>query len=82
MRDLALIKDRVDRDCQFLVATHSPMLLALPEATIDVFDGDTIRRTPYADLEHVQLLKAFLNDPQRFLHTSEMPWCYSQECWR
>jgi predicted ATPase len=25
------------------------------------------RRTPYADVEHVQLLKAFLNDPQRFL---------------
>jgi predicted ATPase len=64
---IALIKDRADRDCQFLVATHSPMLLAFPEATIYVFDGDTIRRTPYADVEHVQLLKAFLNDPQRFL---------------
>ena len=64
---IALIKDRVGRDCQFLVATHSPMLLAFPDATIYVFDGDTIRRTPYADVEHVQLLKAFLNDPQRFL---------------
>jgi predicted ATPase len=64
---IALLKDRVGRDCQFLVATHSPMLLAFPDATIYVFDGDTIRRTLYADVEHVQLLKAFLNDPQRFL---------------
>lgn len=64
---IALIKDRVGRDCQFLIATHSPMLLAFPESTIYVFDGDAIRPTPYADVEHVQLLKAFLNDPHRFL---------------
>ena len=64
---IALIQDRVAHDCQFIVATHSPMLLALPEATIYLFDGDAIRRTPYAEVEHVQLVKAFLNDPQRFL---------------
>jgi predicted ATPase len=43
------------------------MLLAFPDATIYVFDGNMIRSTPYADVEHVQLVKAFLNDPQRFL---------------
>ena len=64
---IALIKDRVAHDCQFIVATHSPMLLALPEATIHVFDGATIQRTPYADVEHVQLVRAFLNNPQQFL---------------
>jgi predicted ATPase len=64
---IALIKDRVARDCQFVVATHSPMLLSFPGAAIDVFDGGAVRRTPYADVEHVQLVKAFLNDPQRFL---------------
>ena len=44
-----------------------PVLLALPEATIYVFDGATIQRTPYAEVEHVQLVRAFLNNPQQFL---------------
>jgi predicted ATPase len=64
---IALIKDRVAGDCQFIVATHSPMLLAFPGAAIHVFDGDAILRTSYSEVEHVQLVKAFLNDPQRFL---------------
>lgn len=64
---IALIKDRVARDCQFVIATHSPLLLAFPGAAIQVFDGAAIIRTPYSDVEHVQLFKTFLNDPQRFL---------------
>ena len=64
---IALIKDRVGRDCQFIIATHSPMLMAFPGAAIYVFDDATIRRTPYQEVEHVQLVKMFLNDPQRFL---------------
>jgi predicted ATPase len=64
---IALLTDRVARDCQFIIATHSPMLLAFPGAAIQVFAGDAIRRTPYSETEHVQLVKAFLNDPQRFL---------------
>jgi len=43
---IALIKDRVAHDCQFVIATHSPMLLAFPGAAIQVFDGNTIGRTP------------------------------------
>jgi predicted ATPase len=38
---LALLQDRVARGCQFIVATHSPMLLALPDAEILSF-GDGI----------------------------------------
>jgi len=64
---IALIKDRVARDCQFIIATHSPMLMAFPDAAIYVFDDAAIRRTLYPDVEHVQLVKMFLNDPQRFL---------------
>ena len=64
---IALITDRVARDCQFIIATHSPMLLAFPEAAIYLFEGDAITLTPYSELEHVQLVKAFLNNPQQFL---------------
>lgn len=68
---IALIKDRVARDCQFIIATHSPMLLAFPDAAIQLFEGEIIVRTPYADVEHVKLVKAFLNQPQRFLQHFE-----------
>lgn len=50
---IALIKDRVARDCQFIVATHSPMLMAFPGAAIQVVDGDAILRTSYSEVEHV-----------------------------
>lgn len=64
---LALLKDRVAQDCQFIIATHSPMLMAFPDAAIYVFEGDAIRPTPYSEVEHVQLVKAFLDNPHRFL---------------
>jgi predicted ATPase len=64
---IALIKDRVGQHCQFIIATHSPMLMAFPEATIYVFADGTVAHTPYAEVEHVQLMKLFLDNPQRFL---------------
>jgi predicted ATPase len=64
---IALLKDRVARDCQFIVATHSPMLMAFPGAAIHVFADGAIRLTPYPEVEHVQLARAFLDDPERFL---------------
>jgi len=64
---IALIKDRVGQQCQFIIATHSPMLLAFPEATICVFAEGAVTRTAYSDVEHVQLMKSFLDNPQRFL---------------
>ena len=64
---IALIKDRLGQDCQFIIATHSPMLLAFPESTIYVFAGGAVTPTPYAEVEHVQLTKSFLENPDRFL---------------
>ncbi|HYM02546.1 MAG TPA: AAA family ATPase [Stellaceae bacterium] len=50
---------------QAIIATHSPILLAYPEAAILSFDGDELRETSYRDTEHYRLTKAFLNDPER-----------------
>lgn len=52
---------------QFIVATHSPILLAYPEATIYRFDDDGISACDYEDLEHVQVTRDFLNNPIRYL---------------
>src|SRR5690606_36824116 len=60
---LALIKLMVDRGGQFLIATHSPILLAYPGAHILSFDGGTIAPAAYQDLEHVLVTRYFLNNP-------------------
>lgn len=54
------------RQAQFIIATHSPMLLAYPGATIFQFDEGGIRRVDYRDTEHYLLMRDFLNAPERF----------------
>ena len=64
---LAMIQDAAAAGAQFLIATHSPILMALPGATI--LDMDTSPPAPveWEDVEHVALTRAFLNDPESFL---------------
>ena len=52
---------------QFVIATHSPLLLAYPGAVIYSFDRSPVARVAYDDLDHVRLTRDFLQDPQRFL---------------
>ncbi|MCS4435425.1 AAA family ATPase [Aquiflexum gelatinilyticum] len=52
--------------CQFIIATHSPILMTLPKATIYQF-GDSIQKVKYEDTEHFTILKSFLNNPEAFL---------------
>jgi predicted ATPase len=65
---IATIKDMVAQNGQFIIATHSPILMAYPDATILNFAGGEIRPARYDDLEHVRLMRDFLQDPQAFLH--------------
>jgi predicted ATPase len=64
---LALLREAVGADCQVVMATHSPILLAFPDAAIWTFDETPIRRVAWRDLEHVSLTRDFLNDPEAFL---------------
>ncbi|HEY3334691.1 MAG TPA: AAA family ATPase [Candidatus Limnocylindrales bacterium] len=64
---LALLKELVEADGQAVIATHSPILLAFPGATIWSFDGDAIAPVAYQDLEHVRLTRDFLANPEAFL---------------
>ncbi len=71
LRQLALIaamKDMVSQNGQFILATHSPILMAYPGAAILNFDGGTIHPVRFEELEHVRLMRDFLNDPQAFLN--------------
>jgi len=63
---IALIKDMVNKDCQFIIITHSPILMAYENAMIYSFE-DKIDKINYNDIEHVNLTRDFLNYPQRLL---------------
>jgi len=64
---IAMLKDMVNDDAQFVIATHSPILLAFPNATIYTFDEQPPRRVEYEQLEHVRLTRDCLNEPEAFL---------------
>lgn len=55
-------------DSQFIIATHSPLLLAYPGATIYSCDTDTLTPIAYTDTEHYRITKHFLNNPEQYLH--------------
>jgi len=69
---LALVRrigELVEQGSQFVVATHSPILLAVPNARILQIDVDgTIEQVGYDGAEPVILTRGFLADPARFLH--------------
>lgn len=70
LRQLALIsaiKEMVTRQAQFIIATHSPILMAYPGATIQLFEGETVRTAHFDELEHVRLMRDFLQNPAAFL---------------
>lgn len=51
---------------QFLIATHSPILLAYPGAKVISFDNGRIQEIDYRDSSHFQLTKSFLESPERY----------------
>src|SRR5215475_2507754 len=64
---LSMLKEMLDQEAQFIIATHSPILMAFPGARIMSFDNHPVGEVDYDDVEHVSLTRAFLNNPQSFL---------------
>jgi len=52
---------------QFVIATHSPILLACPGATIYSFDHVPIQSVPYEETQHYQTYKSFMADWRRYV---------------
>ena len=65
---LVAIHDLVELDSQFIIATHSPILMAFPGAEIKRFDESGVRSVDYRGTEHYQITRQFLNDPERMLN--------------
>lgn len=65
---LKLINEGVKAGSQFMIATHSPILLAYPEATLLSFDGERLEPCAYEDTSSYQVTKLFLERPDRLFH--------------
>jgi len=64
---ITLIHDLVQANSQFIIATHSPIIMAYPNARIYQFSGDGISQVDYFDTEHYQVTRNFLSNPERML---------------
>ncbi|MBT6147851.1 MAG: AAA family ATPase [Gemmatimonadetes bacterium] len=67
MAAMARIHELVGQSSQFVIATHSPIIMAYPEATIYQLDEDGITQVDYTETEHYTVTKAFLNGHERML---------------
>ena len=65
---LVAIHDLVALDSQFIIATHSPIVMAFPGAEVKLFDETGVHSADYRDTEHYRITRQFLNDPDRMLN--------------
>jgi predicted ATPase len=64
---LARMHDLIADGAQFLIATHSPILMAYPHAAIFQMSEDGPYEVAYRDTEHFTVTRRFLNDPETML---------------
>ncbi|HEY4884495.1 MAG TPA: hypothetical protein VII08_12755 [Myxococcales bacterium] len=55
------------KNCQFIIATHSPIILAYPDAIIYGLGANGVTRVAYEDTEHYALTRDFLQNRERYL---------------
>lgn len=65
---LSLIDNLVKRNAQFIIATHSPILLAYPNAKIYEFNETGIKEVKYEDTDPYLITKSFLNNHKSMIH--------------
>ena len=65
---LSRLHDLVLQDSQFIIATHSPILMAYPEACIYQCDTQGVSKVAYKDTEHYNVMRDFLLNPERMLN--------------
>lgn len=64
---VSMMADAVNEGGQLIIATHSPVLMAVPGATIYNFDESPLREVAYEELEGVRLMRDFLKAPERYM---------------
>lgn len=68
MSMLTRINELVNQDSQFIICTHSPILMSYPHAIIYEIKDNMIKEVKLEETEHFQITKAFLNNKEKFLN--------------
>jgi len=68
MSMLTRIHDLVNENSQFIIATHSPIIMAYPDAKIFELSEDGIRESILEETNHYRIMKQFFDDKNRMLH--------------
>lgn len=62
------MNELVKKESQFIIATHSPILMTFPNAQILEFSQEGIQAVRYQDTQHFQITKRFLENPEKMLN--------------
>ena len=70
---------KAHRDAQFIISTHSPLLLGYPSAQIFSFDEENLREIRYEETAPLQIVRRFVNDRDGFIEElfAETPGLFS-----
>jgi predicted ATPase len=64
---LSILHDYCKQGAQFVIATHSPIIMAYPDSRIYVLAEEGVREVPYQETEHYLVTRGFLANPRRTL---------------
>lgn len=67
MAMINLIHELVKNESQFIIATHSPIIMAYPNADIYIID-EGFKKVKYEDTEHYQIMRDFMNNTKKMLN--------------
>ena len=56
---------------QFIIATHSPILMGIPGATLYEIQEDGMQQVKYKETDHYRITKTFLDNPEHYLRHLE-----------
>lgn len=68
MSMLTVINELVKKNSQFIIATHSPILMAYPDADIFVIEDNGIMKTTYKKTDNYMITRKFLENPEKMMH--------------
>ena len=67
MKLMAHINSLVKENCQFIISTHSPMLISLPNSDVYQLSKDSIEKVPFNQTDHYTMTRRFLESPEKML---------------
>ena len=69
MRLMVYMKQLVDRNSQFIISTHSPILMTFPDAEVLEITEEGIKSVNYKDTEHYIVTKRFMDAPEKMVES-------------